>query len=111
MRYVSHWPLGVPLLYLAVYLPTGTLRRLGFTALFAYTRRKVPGMRSVTYTAVRSTAEVCSSLSRRGGRWVALHRRSMGSRRRALVSSYTAPGLSGDVTVTGTSGELRERAV
>ena len=104
MRYVSHWPLGVPLLFLAVYLPGGTLRKLGSRKLFAYTQRKVLGMR----TPATATTAGCSFYSLRGAE-------SEGIRDRIalrLASSFTGHGLSGSATADrGASGELRERAV
>ena len=98
MRFISHWPLGVPLLFLA-YLPGGTRPAGGFRRLFAYTQRKVLGMRTLA-TAITAG---CSSLLRRGNRSADERSRTL----RALVSSYSGHGLSIDATATrGASGAL-----
>lgn len=109
MGYVRHWPLVVPLLWFVVYLPRGTRLRGGFRKLSVFINMRGRGMQSVTSTVYQRMAGGCSFSSLRGARWVARHRRSMGSRARRRVSSYSGHGLSTDVTVIrGASGAQPE---
>jgi len=94
VRYVSHWPLGVPLLWLAVYLPGGTLRKLGSLKRCAYTATKLwTGTRNV----IRRSGEGCSLLGQHGARMVARVTRPT----QRSASSFTGRGFSTTRLVDG----------